>query len=183
MFSTHGELHLWAATIWWKQSCWGGNQEDPLKRPVTRRFDICYLVNNREAGDLRRHRASYDVIVMSREPVVTYVSDKLHWLPAHNYIYLHFLDGLISTWLHGWTLSSMILDLCNMDFMKWFDNIPIKRLLGKESYGIDRNTILNRLQEFLMTSSFATSDENMTSYQGFPRVRIDPFTREINWLG
>ena len=93
-------------------------------------------VNNREAGDLRRHRASYDVIVISREPVVTYVSEKLHWLPAHNYIYVRFLDGLISTWLHGWTLSSVILDLCNMDFKKWFDKIPIKRLLGKESYGI-----------------------------------------------
>ena len=42
-------------------------------RPVTRRFDVFFdlrlingWVNNREAGDLRRHRAHYDVIVMPR---------------------------------------------------------------------------------------------------------------------
>ena len=42
------------------------------QRPVTRSFDVCFLicvwingwVNNREAGDLRRYRAHYDVIVM-----------------------------------------------------------------------------------------------------------------------
>ena len=43
--------------------------EFPAHRPVTRSFDvfcvwISSLVNNREAGDLRRHRAHYDVIVM-----------------------------------------------------------------------------------------------------------------------
>ena len=42
------------------------------QRPVTRSFDVFLIwdldkrgwVNNREAGDLRRHRAHYDVIVM-----------------------------------------------------------------------------------------------------------------------
>ena len=44
--------------------------EFPAQRPVTRSFDdlICALingwVNNRQAGDLRRHPAHYDVIVM-----------------------------------------------------------------------------------------------------------------------
>ena len=45
--------------------------EIPAKRPVTRSFDVFSdlrwinsLVNNREAGDLRRYRAHYDVIVM-----------------------------------------------------------------------------------------------------------------------
>ena len=45
--------------------------EFPSQRPVTRGFDvslICALingwVNNRAAGDLRRHRAHYDVAVM-----------------------------------------------------------------------------------------------------------------------
>ena len=42
----------------------------PTQRPVTRSFDVYFdlrligWVNNREAGDLRRHRAHYDVIVM-----------------------------------------------------------------------------------------------------------------------
>ena len=35
---------------------------------------ICAWVNNREAGDLRRHRAHYDVIVMTRERFLHY-----HW--------------------------------------------------------------------------------------------------------
>ena len=44
----------------------------PSQRPVTRSFDAFFDVrlnkrlgkNNRNAGDLRRHRAHYDVIVM-----------------------------------------------------------------------------------------------------------------------
>ena len=45
--------------------------EFPAQRPVTRSFDISLIcawingwVNNREAGDFRRHRAHYDVVVM-----------------------------------------------------------------------------------------------------------------------
>ena len=47
--------------------------EFPTQRPVTRSFDVDVffdlhpnkrLRNNGEAGDLRRHRAHYDVIVM-----------------------------------------------------------------------------------------------------------------------
>ena len=46
--------------------------EFPAHRPVTRSFDIFIDLrlnkqlheNNREAGDLRRYRAHYDVIVM-----------------------------------------------------------------------------------------------------------------------
>ena len=48
-----------------------GTGEFPAQRPVTRSFDfslICawinYWVNNREAGDLRRYRAHYDVTLM-----------------------------------------------------------------------------------------------------------------------
>ena len=47
--------------------------EFPAQRPVTQSFDIFFdlrlkkqLSKNREAGDLKRHRARYDVIVMSR---------------------------------------------------------------------------------------------------------------------
>ena len=45
--------------------------EFPAQRPVTRSFDVFFdllmnkrLINNREAGDLRRQRPHYDVIVM-----------------------------------------------------------------------------------------------------------------------
>ena len=44
--------------------------EFPAQRPVTRSFDIFFdlrlnkRLSIREAGDLRRHRAHYDVIVM-----------------------------------------------------------------------------------------------------------------------
>ena len=49
-----------------------GPDEFPAQRPVTWNFDFFSLfcvrmndwVNNREAGDLRRHRGHYDVIVM-----------------------------------------------------------------------------------------------------------------------
>ena len=47
--------------------------EFPTQRPVTRSFDDFFdlrlnkqLCKNHEAGDLRRHRAHYDVIVMQR---------------------------------------------------------------------------------------------------------------------
>ena len=45
--------------------------EFPIQRPVMRSFDVFFdlrlnkrLLNNREAGDLRRNQAHYDVIVM-----------------------------------------------------------------------------------------------------------------------
>ena len=47
------------------------NDEFPSQRPVTRSFDALFdmhlnkrLINNREADELRRHRAHYGVIVM-----------------------------------------------------------------------------------------------------------------------
>ena len=48
--------------------------EFPAQRPVTCSFDVFFdlrlnkrLGENGEAGDLRRHRAHYDVTVMSRD--------------------------------------------------------------------------------------------------------------------
>ena len=48
-----------------------GPGEFPAQRPVTRSFGVFFdlrlehgWVNNGEAGDLRRHRPHYDVIVM-----------------------------------------------------------------------------------------------------------------------
>ena len=49
--------------------------EFPAQRPVTRSFDVSLIcawinawVNNRDAGDLRRHSAHYGVIVMTPLP-------------------------------------------------------------------------------------------------------------------
>ena len=48
-----------------------GHRWIPSQRPVTRSFEVFFdlqlkksWVNNHEAGDLRRHRAHYDVTVM-----------------------------------------------------------------------------------------------------------------------
>ena len=41
--------------------------EFPTQRPVTQSFDVFFdLLPNKQAGDLRRNRAHYDVIVMAR---------------------------------------------------------------------------------------------------------------------
>ena len=58
------------------------------QRPVTQSLDAFFdlrlnkcWVNNRDAGDLRRHRAQYDVIVMG---MVSVTSGPLHWqLDSH----------------------------------------------------------------------------------------------------
>ena len=74
---------LWTFIAWWRHQmetfsallaiCAGNSPvsgEFPAQRPVTRSFDVLFdlrlskRVNNREAGDLRRHRAHYDVNVM-----------------------------------------------------------------------------------------------------------------------
>ena len=47
--------------------------EFPAQRPVTRSFDVFWIndwLNNRETGDLRGHRAHYDVTVMLEFVVV-----------------------------------------------------------------------------------------------------------------
>ena len=60
--------------------------EFPAQRPVTRSFDfflicawICSWVNNREAGDFRRHRAHCDVTVM----VLAIFMELFHFIHAH----------------------------------------------------------------------------------------------------
>ena len=58
--------------------------EFPSQRPVTRSFDVFFdlrlnklLSKQSWAGDLRRHRAHYDVTVMSRSSI-TSISIDLH---------------------------------------------------------------------------------------------------------
>ena len=78
--------HVQSASAWWRHQmetfsallvlCAGNSPvigEFPSQRPVTRSFDVCFFictwingwVNNRDAGDLRRHRLHYDVTVMA----------------------------------------------------------------------------------------------------------------------
>ena len=82
--------------------------EFPTQRPVTRSFDVffdlCLIngwVNNRETGDLRRHRAHYDVTVMMklltkscqarwRKDYLTHRSRVAH---IYMYIYIYILPA------------------------------------------------------------------------------------------
>ena len=59
--------------------------EFPAQRPVTQSFDVFFIcartngwVNNCEAGDLRHHRAHYDVTVMRFEE--TFQKSDMTWL-------------------------------------------------------------------------------------------------------
>ena len=59
--------------------------EFPTQRPVTRSFDVYFdlrpnkgWVNNREAGDLSRHRAHCDIIVMMAPDWLAAVSIRIH---------------------------------------------------------------------------------------------------------
>ena len=65
--------------------------EFPAQRPVTRGFDAFFgawingWVSNREAGDLRRHRAHYDVSVM--KDTICYLSPRTRVIvPRFSYI-------------------------------------------------------------------------------------------------
>ena len=75
--------------------------EFPAQRPVTRGFNVSLIcawtngwVNNRDAGDLRRHRAHYDVTVM--------------WIRVLVYVALD--------WVHRWSRSKIITST-NADFL------------------------------------------------------------------
>ena len=71
----HDEVINWKHILrYWPSRYSPVTGEFPAQRPVTRSFDVFFdlrlawinsWVNNREAGDLRRHRAHYDVIVLN----------------------------------------------------------------------------------------------------------------------
>ena len=91
VYKQEWSLHMQAVSVtispWWRHQmetfsalmalCAGNSPvtgEFPAQRPVTRSFDVFSIwdwmngwVNNREAGDLRPHRAHYDVTVMKQE--------------------------------------------------------------------------------------------------------------------
>ena len=61
----------------------------PPQRPVTRSFDFSLIsvwisdsANNREAGDLRRYRAHYDVVVMyGSHTTIWHRRKHVYWIP------------------------------------------------------------------------------------------------------
>ena len=76
----------------------------PPQRPGTRMFSLnCAWtngwVNNRDTGDLRRHRTHYDVSVMGRETVAFTTSAKRGY--TWQYISSHFSNKIKISWLYG----------------------------------------------------------------------------------
>ena len=70
MTSWNGNIFRATGLLWGKPLVTGGF---PSQKPVTRSFDVSFdlclnkrMRNNRDAGDLRRQRAHYDVTVMCR---------------------------------------------------------------------------------------------------------------------
>ena len=74
MTASNGNIFRVTGPLWGNSPVTG---EFPVQRPGMRSFDAVFdlhlnkgWVNNREAGDLRRHRAHYDVIVMIKHDVI-----------------------------------------------------------------------------------------------------------------
>ena len=75
--------------------------EFPAKRPVTRSFDffsdlrwINGLINNHEAGDVRRHRAHYDVNVMQGIVLLQGYWEHMVLIRIHDLFYVVLLTAL-----------------------------------------------------------------------------------------
>ena len=88
--------------------------EIPAQRPVMWSFDVFFdlrlnenLINNREAGDLRRYRAHYDVIVM----------EWLCTLPNNGCTQLNYPSNVIGTYSSSFVLIAHF-SCCNMKMMK-----------------------------------------------------------------
>ena len=73
------------SALYWHFVCgeFTGHRWIPSQKPVKRSFDVSLIcasingwVNNREAGDLRPHRAHYDIIVVlqNRYFILTYIT-------------------------------------------------------------------------------------------------------------
>ena len=112
-------LDLPSASSWWRHQmetfsalltiCAGNSPvpgEFPAQRPVTRSFDVSLIcaringwVDNSEAGDLRRHRVHYDVIVMYTTGTVT---QRSRWLEDAMRIWHHCNIKLTCTWPTGY---------------------------------------------------------------------------------
>ena len=77
------------------------NGEFPAQRPVTRSFDFFFdlrwingWVNNHEAGDVRRHRAHYDVNVMRSIVLLQGYWEHMVLIRIHDLFYVVLLTAL-----------------------------------------------------------------------------------------
>ena len=107
--------------------------EFPAQRSATRSFDVLFIcvwingwVNNREVGDLRRHRAHCDVIVMSFWNLRGQLSALL----------LLLLSLSLSLWILLLLLPSIIINT-------WLFPSKEKPSHGRKSYGHIRSTLLS----------------------------------------
>ena len=130
-FCSNISQNIWGHYLtWWRHqmraysallALYAGNSpftgEFPSQGPVTRSFDVFFdlhqsingWVNNREAGDFRRHYAHYDVIVMdSQEVLVDLAMVKNGWLLQmtfskvyyyENYFWLTILTYVVAVWV------------------------------------------------------------------------------------
>ena len=130
-FTVH--LHLLHLFTWWRHPmeifsallaiCAGNSSvtgEFPWQRPVTQSFDVFFdlclnngWVNNRDAGDWRRHRAHYDVNVMTKS-VCCHINRIIiigQMCERCNYHMTDFLWAL-------WRLKSLVSRLFNQPFVQ-----------------------------------------------------------------
>ena len=115
LFSVYMPRSLRHTMSWWRHQmenffallaiCAGNSPvpgEFPTQKPVTRSFDVFFdlrpingWVNNGEAGDLRRHRAHYDVSVVCINPPAC------HIISGNQHVALTYGKKQIITW-HCW---------------------------------------------------------------------------------
>ena len=163
--------------------------EFPSQRPVTRSFDASFIsawikgwVNNPEAGDLRRHRGHYDVIVMTGQT-------ETHWRSSHWYWALirgeHMHNLLMSALIRRvqW-LRNVKFNIC---YGKWL--IPRSRSLDwKVSFVLrDPYTIIKYItaswQKVLVMSSRNIIIKNTSAGEKQDPTLISPneYYREVTW--
>ena len=93
--------------------------EFPSQRPVTRSFDIFLdlrlkkgWANNRDAGDLRRHRAHYDVTVMFCNEYC-HISISKHELNCNNLFIVELISNAIKDYETKWLKTRIIIAICD----------------------------------------------------------------------
>ena len=86
------------------------------QRPVTRSFDVCFLWSapDREAGDLRRHCAHYDVTIMNIWNDI-YISGTIQHWASHAY---RLLGPRLPRTIPNWCRLAVSGALCHMS-LQW----------------------------------------------------------------